>query len=89
MKINGFSGIKSNYLKNGSKVHTDTKTQDKSKIAGQAGDKVEISKFAIEARNIALDNNKFSLRIDNLKTAVENGKYKINADKIAQLLLDK
>ncbi len=89
MKINGLSQIKANYLKNGSKVHTDAKTQDKSKIAGQAGDKVEISKSAIETRNIALYNNKFNLRIDNLKTAVENGKYKINADKIAQLLLER
>ena len=89
MKINGFSQIKSNYLKNGSKIQRTITEQDKSEIANQTDDKVEISKYAIEARNIALDNGKFNLRIDNLKAAVENGKYRVNTNKIAQLLLER
>ncbi len=89
MRINGLNQIKSNYLKNKSKVSTDVQKQDKNETAAQGNDKVEISTSAMQTRNIALETNKFNLRIDDLKTAIENGKYTINTDKIARLLIEK
>ncbi len=89
MRINGFNQIKSNYLKNKSKVSTGVQKQDKNETAAQKNDKVEISASAMQTRNIALETSKFNLRIDDLKTAIENGKYTINTDKIARLLIEK
>jgi len=43
MRINGFNQIKSNYLKNKSKVSTGVQKQDKNETAAQKNDKVEIS----------------------------------------------
>ncbi|GMT43479.1 MAG: hypothetical protein IEMM0003_0298 [bacterium] len=93
MKITDYSQITAKYLRN-EKAEAKTAVKKQNSAAGQTektdnleNDKVEISLYAMGARSIAADNKNFELRVDQLRQAVQNGKYTINAEKIAKLML--
>jgi len=92
MKITEFGTITSKYLKS-EKVKSEKSGQKSSsapveKESDIAADKIEISSYAMAARSIDGENKDFDLRIDRIKEAVQNGRYNVNTEKIAKLMLE-